>query len=44
VCCLLVLNSATSTPQWIRQPGPRDDAEAAEKEVSFDRSLLIGLF
>jgi hypothetical protein len=20
VCCLLVLNSGTSTPQWIRQP------------------------
>jgi hypothetical protein len=20
VCCLLVLNSVTSTPQWIRQP------------------------
>jgi hypothetical protein len=24
VCCLLVLNSVTSTPQWIRQPKPRD--------------------
>jgi len=23
-CCLLVLNSVTSTPQWIRGPGPRD--------------------
>ena len=23
-CCLLVLNSVTSTPQWIRQPEPRD--------------------
>jgi hypothetical protein len=23
VCCLLVLNSVTSTPQWIRQPKPR---------------------
>jgi hypothetical protein len=23
-CCLLVLNSVTSTPQWIRQPKPRD--------------------
>jgi hypothetical protein len=22
VCCLLVLNSVTSTPQWIRQPKP----------------------
>ena len=22
--CLLVLNSVTSTPQWIRQPKPRD--------------------
>jgi hypothetical protein len=21
-CCLLVLNSVTSTPQWIRQPEP----------------------
>ena len=25
VCCLLALNSVTSTPQWIRQPKPRDD-------------------
>jgi hypothetical protein len=24
VCCLLVLNSVTSTLQWIRQPEPRD--------------------
>ena len=24
VCCLLVLDSVTSTPQWIRQPKPRD--------------------
>jgi len=24
VCCLLVLDSVTSTPQWIRQPEPRD--------------------
>ena len=24
MCCLLVLNSVTSTPQWIRQPKPRD--------------------
>ena len=24
VCCLLVLNSVTSTPQWICQPKPRD--------------------
>ena len=23
VCCLLVLDSVTSTPQWIRQPEPR---------------------
>jgi hypothetical protein len=23
VCCLLALNSVTSTPQWIRQPKPR---------------------
>ena len=23
VCCLLVLDSVTSTPQWIRQPKPR---------------------
>jgi hypothetical protein len=22
VCCLLVLDSVTSTPQWIRQPKP----------------------
>ena len=22
-CCLLVLNTVTSTPQWIRQPKPR---------------------
>jgi hypothetical protein len=24
VCCLLVLDSVTSTPQWIHQPEPRD--------------------
>jgi hypothetical protein len=24
VCCLLVLNSVTSTPQWIRQSDQRD--------------------
>ncbi len=24
VCCLLMLNSVTSTPQWIRQPKPCD--------------------
>jgi hypothetical protein len=24
VCCLLVLDSVTSTPQWLRQPKPRD--------------------
>ena len=24
-CCLLLLNSVTSTLQWIRQPKPRDD-------------------
>jgi hypothetical protein len=24
-CCLLVLDSVTSSPQWIRQPKPRDD-------------------
>jgi hypothetical protein len=23
MCCLLVLESVTSTPQWIRQPRPR---------------------
>ena len=23
MCCLLVLDSVTSTPQWIRQPKPR---------------------
>jgi hypothetical protein len=23
-CCLLVLDSVTSTPMWIRQPKPRD--------------------
>jgi hypothetical protein len=26
VCCLLVLDSVTSTPQLIRQPKPRDTA------------------
>jgi len=25
VCCLLALDSVTSTSQWIRQPKPRDD-------------------
>ena len=24
MCCLLLLDSVTSTPQWIRQPKPRD--------------------
>jgi len=24
MCCLLVLDSVTSTPQWIRKPGPRN--------------------
>ncbi len=24
MCCLLVLDSVTSIPQWIRQPKPRD--------------------
>ena len=24
VCCLLVIDSVTSTPQWMRQPEPRD--------------------
>jgi hypothetical protein len=32
VCCLLVLNSVTSTPQWIRQP------EAAWGSTLFHRS------
>ena len=25
MCCLLALDSVTSTSQWIRQPKPRDD-------------------
>jgi hypothetical protein len=29
-CCLLVLNSVTSTPQWIRQPKPRGSVGLAE--------------
>ena len=36
VCCLLVLNSVTSTPQWIRQPEAAwlcyDDNGAREEE------------
>jgi hypothetical protein len=30
VCCLLVLDSVTSTPQWIRQQKPRDGSVHVE--------------
>ena len=33
VCCLLVLNSVTSTPQWIRQPEAAWYATALNIEV-----------
>ena len=32
-CCLLVLNTVTSTPKWIRQPKPRGDLADGEKEI-----------
>jgi hypothetical protein len=32
VCCLLVLDSVTSTPQWIRQPKPRGHKQGRAKE------------
>jgi hypothetical protein len=41
VCCLLVLNSVTSTPQWIRQPKPRDapSSSGGEEEGGGVRSV-----
>ncbi len=37
MCCLLVLNSVTSTPQWIRQP------EAAWFHCSKDGDIVRGI-
>jgi hypothetical protein len=37
-CCLLVLDSVTSTPQWIRQPKPRDVVCVAN--VNFQADIL----
>jgi hypothetical protein len=36
VCCLLVLNLVTATPQWIRHPEPRD----TELEKNLQITLL----
>jgi hypothetical protein len=34
VCCLLVLDTVTSTPQWIRQPKPRGSKACFRFQVS----------
>jgi hypothetical protein len=39
VCCLLVLDSVTSTPQWIRQPKPRD---VVHKVCMFECECVLG--
>jgi hypothetical protein len=39
VCCLLVLDSVTSTPQWIRQPKPRD---VVHKVCAFVCECVLG--
>ena len=47
VCCLLVLNSVTSTPQWIRQPeaawGIRNylREQAGSRTLVFDFSVTL---
>jgi hypothetical protein len=41
VCCLLVLNSVTSTPQWIRQPKPR--GSLAQGAPVFPGSSRLGI-
>jgi len=38
VCCLLVLNSVTSTPQWIRQPEAAWGHSSSPSAPSFSRS------
>jgi hypothetical protein len=38
MCCLLVLDSVTSTPQWIRQPRPR----VYLKEGTYHTRLFTG--
>ena len=39
VCCLLVLDSVTSTPQWIRQPKPCD---VVHNVCVFVRECVLG--
>ena len=43
VCCLMVLNLVTSTPQCIRQPGPRDMRDVWVAQVSQRVTLLQSL-
>jgi hypothetical protein len=33
MCCLLVLDSVTSNPQWIRQPKPRGYLQEGHKRL-----------
>jgi hypothetical protein len=35
-CCLLVLDSVTSTPQWIRRTKPRARERERERERNFE--------
>ena len=50
VCCLLVLHSVTSTPQWILQRENERDSERKEikmsplKQVKITKSVVIGVF
>jgi hypothetical protein len=50
VCCLLVLHSVTSTPQWILQRENERDSERKEikmsplKQVKITKSVDIGVF
>jgi hypothetical protein len=39
--CLLVLDSVTSTPQWIHQPKPRGDYDGEKRNVLIISMLLL---
>ncbi len=41
--CLLVLNAVTSTPQWIRQPEPRDmhDVHITKKYYFLRKKIIL---
>jgi len=43
VCCLLELNSVTSTPQWIRLPKQRDVKEGEGEEGERERERALGV-